>query len=273
MNSIALVTFSSDGLRVCNRIKYFLPECHLYLHKNLFDNCTEPENLFYFNFSSIFDLLNSLFHKYKCWAFTAPSGVVVRAIAPLLRTKHDDPAVVVIDAGGRYAISLLSGHEGGANLWAVQLSNYIGAEPVITTTTNSQKIFVAGIGCRRGTSLTDLQNAMEKALHQSNIIRNQLRYIATAQPKAKEPCIIALAAKWNIPLRILDNREILRIQNLVSLHNAPLNHVGLPAVAEPSALLAGRRTDLCMQRQIYKGVTIAIARENCWWWESDREMP
>jgi precorrin-4 methylase len=40
--------------------------------------------------------------------------VVVRAIVPLIKSKYEDPAVVVLDAGGRWAVSLLSGHEGGS---------------------------------------------------------------------------------------------------------------------------------------------------------------
>ena len=60
-------------------------------------------------------------------------GIAVRYLAPVLRDKRKDPAVVVIDPTGHYVISVLSGHLGGANDFAVKLAEKIGAEPVITT--------------------------------------------------------------------------------------------------------------------------------------------
>ena len=61
------------------------------------------------------------------------AGIVVRAIAPLLSDKRHDPAVVVVDEQGRFAVSLLSGHLGGANDLARQVAALTGGQPVITT--------------------------------------------------------------------------------------------------------------------------------------------
>lgn len=63
-------------------------------------------------------------------------GIVVRGIAPLLRSKDRDPAVVAVDEYGRYAVSLVSGHIGGANALARAVSRITGGEPVITTATD-----------------------------------------------------------------------------------------------------------------------------------------
>ncbi len=64
------------------------------------------------------------------------TGIVVRTLAPHLRGKDLDPAVVVLDEAGRFAISLLSGHLGGANELARELARMTGGKAVITTATD-----------------------------------------------------------------------------------------------------------------------------------------
>lgn len=64
------------------------------------------------------------------------TGIVVRMVAPLLDAKDRDPAVVVMDEGAKFAISLLSGHLGGANQLAERCAWLVGARPVITTATD-----------------------------------------------------------------------------------------------------------------------------------------
>jgi len=68
------------------------------------------------------------------------TGIVVRIIAPLLESKENDPAVVVMDDTGKFAISLLSGHLGGANELADRCAFATGACPVVTTATDANNL-------------------------------------------------------------------------------------------------------------------------------------
>jgi cobalt-precorrin 5A hydrolase / precorrin-3B C17-methyltransferase len=64
------------------------------------------------------------------------TGIAVRAIAPLLADKTADPAVVVVDDGGRFAVALTGGHRAGANVLAREVAGLLGAEAVVTTATD-----------------------------------------------------------------------------------------------------------------------------------------
>ncbi|MET8570924.1 precorrin-3B C(17)-methyltransferase [Streptomyces sp. NPDC004783] len=65
------------------------------------------------------------------------TGAVVRLVAPLLDDKRTDPGVVCVDEGGRFAVSLVGGHGGGANDLARAVGEVLGAEPVVTTATDA----------------------------------------------------------------------------------------------------------------------------------------
>ncbi len=79
------------------------------------------------------EFCETLFKKYDALVFIMASGIVVRSIAPWIKNKTSDPAVVVIDDRGQNVISLLSGHLGGANALTLKIAAAINAHPVITT--------------------------------------------------------------------------------------------------------------------------------------------
>ena len=84
--------------------------------------------------------MSFIWKDYDALVFIAATGIAVRMISPLLEDKTKDPAVIVIDDLGRFTISLLSGHLGGANRLADHISKLIGSTPIITTATDGRGI-------------------------------------------------------------------------------------------------------------------------------------
>ena len=78
-------------------------------------------------------LLHQWFGEYRRLVLFMPVGAAVRLLAPCLRSKGRDPAVVCVDDAGRFAVSLLSGHVGGADLLTEEVASALGATPVITS--------------------------------------------------------------------------------------------------------------------------------------------
>lgn len=96
--------------------------------------------------------------------FIGAAGIAVRACAPFVQDKTKDQAVVVIDETGRYAVSLLSGHLGGANELAVRAAAVIGAEPVITTATDRNGLFAPDVFAKKnGLMIENMVLAKEAA--------------------------------------------------------------------------------------------------------------
>ena len=122
------------GLKISQVLMAGLNSCDVRVSKRIADA---------FEFKSDFSVFKSLplemarcFNLYERHICVFSTGIAVRVIAPSLISKLDDPAVVVIDDKARHAISLVSGHLGGANALAIEASDLTGALPVITTATD-----------------------------------------------------------------------------------------------------------------------------------------
>lgn len=101
---------------------------------------SELENVdVFFQKRGIKELTGELFNKYECIIFVSACGIAVRCIAPFLKSKFEDPAVLVVDDNGNNVISLLSGHIGGANEITLKIADVLEANPVITTSTDTNK--------------------------------------------------------------------------------------------------------------------------------------
>ena len=160
-------------------------------------------------FDRIVELTGEIFPSYEGLVYIAPTGAVVRAIAPCLRHKTVDPAVVVVDVGGRWAVSLLGGHEGGANELALAVANILGAEPVVSTTTEAVKDLIVGVGCRRGAAADAIVAAVARGVGAGRLRFGRrcgcwLR--PTSRPTSRD-CGEA-ARQLGLPLRLIPAEEI-----------------------------------------------------------------
>ena len=161
----ALFTFSRGGCATARRILAALPEeawmCYtmprfeepgfLPLDRAIYGVC----------FSSMDALI-----------FVGACGIAVREIAPYVKSKKTDPAVVCIDEAGRFVIPLLSGHIGGANALAVELAEKLGATAVVTTATDGRgKFSVDAWAARHGCAISDmgLAKAVSAAILEGDI--------------------------------------------------------------------------------------------------------
>jgi precorrin-4 C11-methyltransferase len=110
------------------------------------------------NIESIAGFLESNFTKFDNLIFIGALGICVRSIAPYLTDKKQDPAVINLDDNGNFVQSVVSGHVGGANELTLKLARAIGAQPVITTSSDLQQLWAldtlaAKFGWKAGTEL------------------------------------------------------------------------------------------------------------------------
>jgi len=129
VKKIAIYALTSQGLTLANRLRAKLGGT-VYASRRL-----DPEQAV--PFDSLSDLISATFNAFEGHIFVAAAGIAVRCLAPHLQSKETDPAVVCLDQKGQYAVSLLSGHLGGANELAARCARAVGGQPVITTATDT----------------------------------------------------------------------------------------------------------------------------------------
>jgi cobalt-precorrin 5A hydrolase len=251
--SLAAITLSDEGWAVLETLKAHWPEleCHRTQHTAA--------------------LSRELFAQHKGLIYVMPTGVVLRALAPLMHSKYTDPAVVVLDVHARWAISLLSGHEGGANRLCEEVAWVTGALPIVTTTSEAKRTLIAGVGCRRNTSSAEILQALDTALAQVHASRDDVRLLASILLKSNEQGIHEAAQILGAGVRFLHTAEVQSYNGVYSKSEFVEQITGLPAVAEPCAMLAGSRPCLVLSKIVVGKVTIALARERLSWSELDLE--
>jgi len=261
---IAVISFSAHGAALAAQLSALAEHGHEvkgYIARRHAEGTTSTP------FASVYELAGRLFNDVEALVFIGACGIAVRAIAPRVKSKLTDPAVVVCDETGRFAVSLLSGHAGGANQLTGQIAALVGALPVITTASDSNaaldgsmqpKNLVLGIGCRRGLSAETIERTATILLWDQKLPLARVREAATIDVKQNEAGLLGFAKAHNFPLRFYSAEELAGVQGEFSSSERVLRAVGVDNVCERAAALCGGAGKLVMRKTTKDGVTVAV---------------
>lgn len=129
---IAIISLTENGRKISEKIACSLNEKHTCTRYAIEKHIDENSIMF----SDLKQLTADIFYKYDAIIFISACGIAVRMIAPHIISKITDPAVVAVDEHGKFSVSLLSGHIGGANALTERIAEILNATPVITTATD-----------------------------------------------------------------------------------------------------------------------------------------
>ena len=128
MTNLAILAVSPQGIQTAQPILAAYPQARLFsTHQGA--GVTQIDHIQSF--------VSEHFAEYEGWIFIGAMGICVRSIAPLIGHKYSDPAVINIDSTGRFVVSVLSGHVGGANELTHELAGLLGGEAVVSTQTDN----------------------------------------------------------------------------------------------------------------------------------------
>ncbi len=152
MDKVAIVAITKNGIEIAKDLKAKHPSWQVF-SPSKFSNNDSAINGFE---DSTTEKIGELFKSCEALVCIFSLGAVIRLVAPHMKDKKTDPAVVVIDDTAKFVISTLSGHLGGANKLTEEIAGTIGATPVITTAADVNKtIAVDLVGKEFGWQIDD----------------------------------------------------------------------------------------------------------------------
>lgn len=247
--SVCIFSLTPTGAALAQKILAFLPDSeHL------------P------NAKPFAETVQSKFSNGHRCIFICATGIVIRTLAPVLKDKHTDPAILVIDEHGNFVIPLLSGHEGGANAWAATIADKLQAQLVITSAADyTRPVYVIGMGCDRNCPEPMLQELYERAV---SLLSEPASFsaIASIDIKHNEAGLLSLANTFNLPFQCFDAQTLRGVEDKLSVKSdIVFKETGCYGVAEAAALVAasaitGNPSELVVTKQKNARATIAVAR-------------
>ena len=142
---IVLVAITKHGVSQAAELAKKLPEADVLVSEKFSALVADTANSVTIYSGPFRNQIAALFKQYDQIVFFVSLGAVVRLIAPFLKSKDEDPGVLVIDDAGQYVIPVLSGHVGGANACAELIAEQLGAQAVLTTASDVGKTIAVDI--------------------------------------------------------------------------------------------------------------------------------
>ena len=165
MKKISVLAITKNGINIGQTLKEFFPEFEIFVpikfsnQNNSITWYSEPTS----------EKIVELFKNNDAIICLFSLGAVIRLIAPYIKDKKTDPAVIVIDDKTNFVISVLSGHIGGANELTEKIAEKLQAQPVITTAADVNKtIAVDLVGRDFGWKIDDDSNVTRISAHMVN---------------------------------------------------------------------------------------------------------
>jgi precorrin-4 C11-methyltransferase len=343
---VAVLALTPEGSELAAHIAAELEESSLYLPAEQASGIGGA-----YPFTDFKETFAKCISKHKGLVCVMATGIVVRFLAPLVKSKDEDPAVVVLDEMGKNVISLLSGHLGGANRLAREIAAITGGRAIITTATDVQgkisiddlagqagliienldrvktinmallkerqiglydpgkwlqrylpdrvglrilqlpeeagkarlsgwifvsdilgsfepppclilrpKSLVVGVGCRRGTEVTEIDAALNRVFTEHNLSLLAVRNLATAELKKDEEGLNELVKLYHWPAVYYSISDLQTPVEVVSPSDKVMKHLGVESVCEKAAVISAGAEELIVPKQILGKVTVAVAR-------------
>lgn len=165
MEKVSVLAITKNGIGIGVRLKEFFPFWNVFAPSK-FEN--ESKEISWYT-ESTSEKIVELFKNSEALVCLFSLGAVIRLIAPHLKNKKTDPAVIVIDDKTNFVISALSGHIGGANELTQKIAKKIDAIPVITTAADVNKtIAVDLVGKDLGWKIEDDSTVTKVSAHMVN---------------------------------------------------------------------------------------------------------
>lgn len=130
MNKIAIILTSHQGVQLARLLSREMDAQSVIVSTHAIDGVTRVDKLSQW--------VESHIGGYSSVVVIGAVGIAVRLMAPCVKDKYSDPAVVALDLSGTYAVSVLSGHVGGANELTSRVAHIVGATPIITTRSDTE---------------------------------------------------------------------------------------------------------------------------------------
>lgn len=171
---IALISFTKNGGETCklisDKLSFRGEMCLAYgLKESAIDSGLIPIK------KTLSKWTKEAFENNDAIIFIGATGIAVRAIAPYIKSKDQDPAIIAIDEKGQYVISLLSGHLGGANRLSSVIAEDIDAVPIITTATDINNKFAVDVWAQsQNLGIINLKAAKQVS---ADILKNNTVYL------------------------------------------------------------------------------------------------